>query len=164
MEQLVQMVGRFFVCIYKLKSDSLQLNIIRRVLFFFILPDFFLFFFYQRNAAQVIDDNGTELLSKAILQQPIEFHPSSHPEVIREPGECLVVRSEATGKDCLAEFLTSLMRTNCSKTPSSMLMSKLVCSEASRCLLIKLILVEDAGSQAPGGQRWGRKTLHLRCL
>lgn len=129
------------------------MNIIRRVFFFFFILPFFYFFFYQRNAAQVIDDNGTELLSKAILQQPIEFRPSSHPEVIREPGECLVVRSEATGEDCLAEFLTSLMRTNRSKTPSSMLMSILVFSEASRCLLIKLILVEDAGSRAPGGQR-----------
>lgn len=91
-------------------------------------------------------------MSKAILQQPIEFHPSSHPEVIREPGECLVVPSEANGEECLAEFLTSLMRPNCSKMPSSMLMSVLVCSEGSRCLLIKLILVEDAGSREDRGE------------
>lgn len=32
-EQLVKMAGRFFVCIYKLKSDSLQLNIILWVFF-----------------------------------------------------------------------------------------------------------------------------------
>lgn len=96
MEQLVKMAGSFFVCIYKLKSDSLQLNIIRRIFFFFHSAPFFSFFI-KRNAAQVIDDNGSELLSKAILQQPIEFYPSSHPEVIREPGECLVPRSEATG-------------------------------------------------------------------
>lgn len=45
MEQLVKMVGRFFVCIYKLKSDSLQLNIIRRVFSFFsFYPFLFLFF------------------------------------------------------------------------------------------------------------------------
>lgn len=57
------------------------------------------------------------------------------------------------GYHCLAEFLTSLMHMNCSQTPSSMLMSILVCSEASHCLLIKLILVEDAGNLAPKGQR-----------
>lgn len=42
---------------------------------------------------------------------------------------------------------------NCSQAPSSMLMSILVCSEASHCLLIKLILVEDVGNIAPKGQR-----------
>lgn len=57
------------------------------------------------------------------------------------------------GYDCLDQFFTSLMHMNCSQAPSSMLMSILVCSEASHCLLIKLILVEDAGNLAPKGQR-----------
>lgn len=59
------------------------------------------------------------------------------------------------GYNCLAQFFTSLMHMNCSQAPSSMLMSILVCSEASHCLLIKLILVEDVGSLAPKGQRGG---------
>lgn len=50
MEQLVKMVGRFFVCIYKLKSDSLQLNIIRRVFsFFFSILPFFISFFIKET-------------------------------------------------------------------------------------------------------------------
>lgn len=57
------------------------------------------------------------------------------------------------GYDCLARFFTSLMHMNCSQAPLSMLMSILVCSEASHCLLIKWILVEDAGNLAPKGQR-----------
>lgn len=49
------------------------------------------------------------------------------------------------GYDCLAQVFTSLMHMNCSRAPASMLMSVLVCSEASHRLLIKLILVENAG-------------------
>lgn len=57
------------------------------------------------------------------------------------------------GYDCLAQFFNSLMHMSCSQAPSSMLMSILVCSEASHCLLIKLILVEDTENLAPKGQR-----------
>lgn len=59
------------------------------------------------------------------------------------------------GHDCLAQFFTSLMHMNCSRELLSMLMSILVCSEASHCLLIKLILVEDARNLAP--KRQGRE-------
>lgn len=57
------------------------------------------------------------------------------------------------GYDCLDQFFTSLMHMNSSQAPSSMLMSTLVCSGHSHCLLIKLILVEDAGNLTPKGQR-----------
>lgn len=45
-----------------------------------------------------------------------------------------------------------------------MLMSILVCSEASHCLLIKLILVEDAGNLAPKGQKGVKDFLSVASL
>lgn len=57
------------------------------------------------------------------------------------------------GYDCLAPFFTSLMHMNCFQAPLPMLMSILVCSEASHCLLIKLILVKDTGKPALKGRK-----------
>lgn len=47
---------------------------------------------------------------------------------------------------------------NCSQAALSMLMSVLVCSRASHCLLINLISVEHAENQAPQLHREGGGT------
>lgn len=51
MEQLAKMVEGFFVCIYKLKSDLLQSNIIRRFFFHFARLYFLLLLLLKKHSA-----------------------------------------------------------------------------------------------------------------
>lgn len=80
---------------------------------------------------------------------------SAQVQILRSLGShtcgCFCIPKLA-GYNCLAQFFTSLMHMNCSQPPLSMLMSILVCSKASHCLLIKFILVENARNLAQKGQ------------
>lgn len=81
---------------------------------------------------------------------------SAQVQILRSLGSpaCGSLRiPKLAGYHCLAQFFPSLMHMNCSRAPSSMLMSILVCSKASHCLLIKLILVKNAGSLVPKRQK-----------
>lgn len=92
--------------------------------------------------------------TKPFHRSPIEFCPSRDPQVIREPCMWLVTHSKASW---VRLFGSALYFINAHELlPGTLLNANEHISllpGPSLCLLIKLILVEDAGNLGPIGQR-----------